>query len=60
MLTKSEITLILEKLADRTVVAASPAFPFTINRRGFGYSGDPEIGALQAKLSIMLEAARDE
>jgi hypothetical protein len=42
MLTAEEILLILEKLADGKM----------------GYSDDPKVGALQAKLSIMLSLAR--
>ena len=42
MLTKADILLILREL-EKT--------------HGFGYSKDPEVGALQAKLSILLEMA---
>lgn len=42
MLTTEEILFILELLQEKY---------------GFGYSEDPKIGQLQAKLSIMLEAA---
>lgn len=41
MLTVEEIRLILEIIQ---------------KQEGFGYSKDPKIGALQAKLSIMLQA----
>jgi len=42
LLTIEEIRLILEKLGN--------------TYSGIGYSPDPEVGRLQAKLSIMLEA----
>lgn len=58
MLTKKQIHLILECLARETVVPPSDAFPYTVSRRGMGYSSDPEVAKIQAKLSIMLEAAR--
>ena len=43
-LTKAEITLILDLIREKY---------------GFGYSDKPEIGKLQAKLSMMLEMASD-
>lgn len=58
MLTKEDIRLILEHIGAETVVEPSADFPFRVTKRGFGYSQDPKIGPLQAKLSIMLEAAR--
>lgn len=58
MLTKAEIRLILDHIGAETVVEPTEQFPFRISRRGFGYSKDPQIGPLQAKLSIMLECAR--
>jgi predicted transcriptional regulator of viral defense system len=58
MLTKDQIRLILARLNEKTVVERSPEFPYRISVETRGYSEDPEIGHLQAKLSIMLEAAR--
>lgn len=58
MLNVEEIRLILRLLAETTVVEPTPKFPFRIVERSqLGYSDDPMIGALQAKLSIMLEVA---
>ncbi len=45
MLSKSEIALILEVISEKY---------------GMGYSDNPEVGALQAKLSIMLEMAMNK
>lgn len=57
-LTSEEIQLILGLLSQETVVPESKEFPYRIvNPRGFGYSKDKKIGALQAKLSIWLEVA---
>lgn len=58
MLTKKDILLILERLGEITVVEPSKSFPYRVSCRGSGYSNDKVISALQAKLSIMLEAAR--
>jgi len=57
MLTKDEILLILKHIGSETVVEPTPAFPYRVSREGHGYSSDKKIGALQAKLSIMLEMA---
>ena len=57
MLTSEEILLLLKKLNERVVIAPSGDFPFTVVTDGFGYSNDKKTGALQAKLSIMLEVA---
>jgi hypothetical protein len=57
ILTREDIHLILERLSEETVVEASQAFPYRVARKGHGYSDDKKIGALQAKLSIMLEMA---
>jgi hypothetical protein len=58
VLTTEEIQLILERLRETTVIEPGAVFPYRISARGsFGYSNDPTIGALQAKLSIMLEVA---
>ena len=57
-LTKEEILLILERLAEKTVVEPTKEFPYRVSTRGMGgYSDDPKIGPLQAKLSILLEMA---
>jgi hypothetical protein len=57
MLTAEEILMILELVGEETVVAPTKAFPYRVSRKGHGYSKDPKIGPLQAKLSIMMEAA---
>lgn len=57
MLTIDEIRLLLDLLAEDTVVEPSETFPFRISRRRFGYSDDPVRGRLQGKLSIMGEVA---
>jgi len=58
MLTKEEIMMFLEMLSEETVVVPSKNFPYRISAKGrMGYSNDRKIGALQAKLSIMLEMA---
>lgn len=56
-LTSDEIRLLLDLLAECTVVEPSEAFPFRISRRRFGYSDDPIKMRLQGKLSIMGEVA---
>jgi hypothetical protein len=61
MLTKEEILMVLKLLAEETIVKPTKAFPFRISCDSrAGYSGDKRVGALQAKLSIMLEMAGDE
>jgi hypothetical protein len=57
LLTRDEILLIMNLLAQETVVAPTKEFPYRITREGHGYSKDKKIGPLQAKLSIMLEVA---
>jgi hypothetical protein len=57
MLTRDEILFLLNLLAQETVVEPSKGFPYRVTREGHGYSKDPKVGPLQAKLSIMLEAA---
>jgi hypothetical protein len=57
MLIKEEIALLLELLAEETVVEPTKSFPYRVTRHAGGYSKDKKIGALQAKLSIMAEAA---
>jgi hypothetical protein len=57
MLTREEILLIMGLLSQETVVPPSKKFPYRISVEGHGYSKDPKIGPLQAKLSIMLEVA---
>jgi len=56
-LTKEELLLILELVGAREVVAPTPEFPYRVTVRNTGYSSDPKVSQLQAKLSIMLEAA---
>jgi len=58
MLTKDEILLILNRIGEETIVAPSSKFPYRVSSANSrGYSADRTIGALQAKLSIMLELA---
>lgn len=58
MLSKEDIYILLEHLSREVVVAPTEAFPYYITRQqGHGYSKDPIIGKIQAKLSIMLEVA---
>jgi hypothetical protein len=59
MLTVKEIQLILERLAEVEVANFGNGYRVVIHTAG--YSEDKTIGALQAKLSIMLEmSARRE
>jgi hypothetical protein len=58
MLTKKDILLILERIGEQTVVEPSKGFPYRVSCRASGYSDDKSVRTLQAKLSIMLEAAR--
>lgn len=55
-LTVAEIQLILEKIGVEKVATFDG---YTVVKRGSGYSKDPEIGALQAKLSILLQIAAE-
>jgi hypothetical protein len=55
--TKADCLLMLNLLGERTVVEPSKEFPYRISVRDTGYSSDPVIGKLQAKLSIWLEIA---
>lgn len=57
MLSSEEVRLLLGLLSQHTVVEPSREFPFRISQPVRGYSEDPKIGGLQAKLSVMLEAA---
>ena len=56
-LTSEECLLLLDLLSQKVVVSRSDDFPFTITKKGSGYSGDDRISNLQMKLSIMLESA---
>ena len=56
MLTVKEIHLILSKLSVEEVAKFDG---YTIVKQGFGYSKDREVGALQAKLSILLQIASE-
>lgn len=56
-LTSEDILLILRLIGQKVVVKPSKDFPYTVSCEGHGYSDDPKIGPLQAKLSIMLEVA---
>ena len=55
MLSKDEIRMILEALGRETVAEFDG---YAVTKPTFGYSKGPKVGGLQAKLSIMLEAAR--
>lgn len=57
MLTREQILLLLERIAEETVVEPNKEFPYRISRKGFGYSKDKQIASIQATLSIMLEMA---
>ena len=57
MLETKEIRLILKLLSEKTIIAPTLDFPYRVSQEARGYSEDPVIGALQAKLSIMLEVA---
>jgi hypothetical protein len=57
-LTSEDIRLILDKIGREVVVSSIGGFGFDIvSSRSSGNSGDPAIGRLQAKLSIMLQDA---
>lgn len=58
MLRRNEILFLLDLLSQKTIVEESKDFPYRISCKAMGYSDDKQTGALQAKLSIMLEAAR--
>lgn len=57
MLTSAEIHLLLNRLADKTVVEPTKEFPYRVSVATTGYSEDLTIAKLQAKLSILLEVA---
>lgn len=57
MLTKDDILFLLKLLERKVVIPEDQNFPFEITRREMGYSSDPTVSKLQAKLSIMLEVA---
>jgi hypothetical protein len=59
MLSSEDILLIMDKLGREVVVEESDDFRFEITKRRSGWSDDLKIGKLQAKLSIMLEVARN-
>lgn len=58
MLTKEEIRMVLKLLAQEVVASPTELFPYTISRTTSGYSTVLVTAQLQAKLSVMLEAAR--
>lgn len=61
MLTSEEIRLILSLTQRKTVAEFGPNNCYRVTEPEHGYSSDRKIGALQAKLSILLEmAARRE
>lgn len=55
ILTKDDILFIMKRIGEETVTEPTDKFPYRISREGHGYSADKKVGALQAKLSIMLE-----
>lgn len=55
MLTADEIRMLLEELTWKTMFEGV-ATRVRLQEREMGYSKDPQIGILQTKLSIMLEA----
>lgn len=56
--TAEEIRILLNRLKMETVVEKQANFPFEIvHRRIAGFSQDPQVAGIEAKLSIMLEAA---
>lgn len=56
-LSADDYRLLLELLAEETVVEPSESFPYRISKRAFGYSKDKQRGRIQAALSIALEVA---
>lgn len=56
-LNADDYRLLLELLAEETVVEPSKKFPYRISRRGSGWSDDAQKGRIQAALSIALEVA---
>jgi hypothetical protein len=58
MLTSREIRMLLEALRTKEITLKVEQGKISSEvRKLSGYSEDPEVGALQAKLSIMLEVA---
>lgn len=62
MLTSKDILLILNMLKERRFMVTVDSNKATVLEQTPmpGYSNDPAIGALQAKLSIMLQAAHQK
>lgn len=56
-LAAEDYRLLLELLAEETVVRPTKEFPYRVSQRGVGYSSDPQKGKIQAALSIALEVA---
>jgi hypothetical protein len=56
-LSKKQIQTLLDMLAQETVVEPTSDFPYRISRRASGYSKNPEVGTLQAALSLGLQMA---
>lgn len=54
-LTEADLHYLLDLLAQKVVVEPTKDFPFTVTTKAFGYSEDSKVGALQAKLSMMLQ-----
>lgn len=61
MLTSQEILFILNMLKERRFLLIVEGKKTTVLEQSStgGYSADPEIGALQAKLSVMMQAAHE-
>lgn len=57
VLSRDDILFIMKCVSETTVVRPTVAFPYRVSCEGRGYSDDKKVASLQAKLSIMLEAA---
>ena len=62
MLTSKEILFILNMIKERRflVIVEGKKTKVLEQTGATGYSDDPELGALQAKLSVMLQAANQK
>lgn len=56
-LSSEDILFIMKRIGEKTVQEPTKDFPYRISCEGRGYSDDPKVSALQAKLSILLEMA---
>ncbi len=61
ILTTDDLQIIFDKIGREVVIPATAEFPYeVVSARSQGYHSDPEIGKLQAKLSIMLQMAGEK